>query len=455
MPGIKVGNKNMKNKNTKTKNKVKSKMAGTNASTKSWVSGETVAVTNRSGPRQPKTTMTNGATVVTHTETFGTNVVGSSAFSLTDTWAIQPGISTYSRGEPMGVWLPQIAQNFDHYEIESLRFKFRTACSTLTPGLGIFAYEPNPEAFAPSTYQEMRNMYSIDSSIHSNFVLDVSSRCKGRRLTRRGNVVNLPTYDMGKVYFGTIGVTDGALCGFIDVEYKIRLINPQSANSLVASATVLSVGAVAKQRYTVDASTFGVVNAASDCMGYTSTILAAATSSGCPLTTVVTRSVAVATQTVEGANIFVAPGSGSNRVLQFTRAGRYRITFQPRLDWEDLKMFALGIFRVLSDNTHATGAVQTVYTDLNGATTTALTAPIYAHRGFTGTAVGDPNPGTDMFPVFVWDVDALTDAYQFVLKIGVLSYNSVSTTTANLQGRSGLGLTKIDIDYLGPLITTA
>lgn len=451
MPGNKTGNKNTK---LKMKNKSKNKPK-VNLSTKSRVTGESVAVTNRSGPRMPRTTMTNGTTVVTHTETFGTNIVGSSAFSLTDTWAIQPGISTYSKGEPMGVWLPQIAQNFDNYEVESLKFKFRTACSTLTPGLGIFAYEPNPEAFAPTTYQEMRNMYSIDASIHSNFALDVTSRCKGRRLTRRGNVVNLPSYDLGKVYFATIGVTDGALCGFVDVEYKIRLMNPQSANSLVASANIQSVGPVARQRYFFDASTVGAGNAATDCNGYMSTILALSTSVGAALTTTPARSIVAGSHTVEGANVFVNPAVATCRVLQFARAGRYRISFQPRLDWEDLKLFSFGVFRVLADGTASTGAVQTVYGDLNGATTLTLTAPIYAHRGFTGTAVGDPNPGTDLFPVFVWDVDALTDNYQFIIKIGVLSYNSVSTTSAAFQGRSGLGLTKIDIDYLGQLIQVA
>lgn len=450
MPGVKIGNRNMRNKNTKTK--IKAKPARPQSTRNSRSVGEMVSVSNKTGPRVPRTVMSNGATVVSHTETFGTNITGSSTFALENTWALQPAISTYSRGEPMGVWLPQIAQNFDNYEIESLKFKYRTACSTLTPGLVIFAYEPNPEGTPPTTYQDMRNMYSVDASVHSNLVFDVSARCKGRKLTRRSNVVNLPTYDVGKVYLATIGVTDAALCGFVDVEYKIKLSNPQSSTSAPVAPPALAVAAVPKQRWSVDASGFGSVNCAADSIGYVSTIFAqAGASTGASLASVVTKSIAAGNHTVEVSNKFVNPVIGSCRVLQFAAAGRYRLKFIPRLDWEDLKLFSLGLFSINTSEA-SLGAVEQIYTDISGGSTSTMTCNILANRGFTGTAIGDPNPGTDIFPEYTWTFAALTAGAQFLVKIGVISYNDVSTTTATIQGRTGMGLTKFELEYLGPLI---
>ena len=162
---------------------------------------EAIALVSKSGPRIPKTVSSGNGTIVTHTETYGVNVTGSDPFTVFATWALQPGLKSYSRGSPLGQWLPEIAQNFDNYEIESLRFKFRSACSTLTTGLAVFGFEPNPEGAVPSTYQEMRNMYSVDGSVHANLTFDVSSRVRKKLLIRKGSVVNLPSYDAGKVYF--------------------------------------------------------------------------------------------------------------------------------------------------------------------------------------------------------------------------------------------------------------
>ena len=190
---------------------------------------EPIANVSKQGNRTPKTIATAKGTVVSHTETYGVNVTGSDPFQVFATWALNPGLSSFNKGSPLGQWLPQIAQNFDNYEIEMLKFKFRTACSTLTTGLAVFGFEPNPEGSVPTTYQEMRNMYSSDGSVHANLVFDVSSRVRRKLLIRKGSVVNLPSYDAGKVYFSTIGVTGNALIGFVDVEYRIRLTNPQSS----------------------------------------------------------------------------------------------------------------------------------------------------------------------------------------------------------------------------------
>ena len=246
---------------------------------------ESVAMVQKSGPRQPKTTMSRNATVVTHTETYGANVVGTSDFSLVSTWALQPGLSTYSRGSPLGQWLPQIAQNFDNYEIESLKFKFRTACSTLTTGLVVFGFEPNPEGTAPTTYQELRNMYSVDGSAHANLVFDVSNKVKRRLLIRKTTVNNLPSYDAGRVYMATIGVNDSSLVGFVDVEYRIRLINPQSATTSNEPAALIAIKPTAMQRWSC---TFaGDAECASQATACYNALLANCSNAGAPLAIVV------------------------------------------------------------------------------------------------------------------------------------------------------------------------
>lgn len=417
---------------------------------------ETVAVTNVGGVRVPKTVTRNGGTVVTHSETYAKNIVGTSSFELSDIWAVQPGLATYSRGQPLGTWLPQIAANFDNYEFESLKFKYRTACSTLTSGLAIFAFEPNPEGTAPASLQEMRNMYSVNASVHTNFEFDVSQKVKGRKLIRKGGVVNLPSYDMGKVYFATIGVNDSTLVGFIDVEYRVRLINPQASQTTTVENGMISVPVRAMQRFEADTSSFGAINCAAHSLDYFNALLGSLTSSGAPLAVVTSGGPCQSSDlTFLDANKFTHNSFGSNlRALRFPNPGRYRITFMPRLDFEDLKMFAVTLFQYeyLELAWKAINLCRTqIYSDIQGSSTSTLPVRIYEHRGFAGTAVGDPNPATEIQPVWSWEILADKPNFDIVLKLGVLTYNSVSTTTANVQGRTGLGKTILELEYLGPV----
>lgn len=438
-------NKVKQNKNVKTKRTNKpNKMDRT--------SYEVVAVSTKSASRQPRTIMRAGGTVVQHTETYGQNIVGTSTFSISNAWAIQPGISSYSRGEPLGVWLPQIAGNFDNYEIESLKFRYRTACSTLTPGLAVFAFEPNPEGTMPTTYQEMRNMMSIDGSIHTNLVFDVSAKVKGRRLIRKGQVVNLPSYDLGKVYFATIGVTENALCGFIDVEYSIRLINPQAAQTSTDGANAVTSSPVAPvQRWECDYGGTGIVNcAASSAEVWNYMVAGARPSTGASLASVITQSIGAYNVTLLTGNKFVSAASPTMAMLRIAKKGRYCLRFQPRVDWEDLKMFSLTLYHYFTGgNRHCT---KQVYSSIDGGPLVNLPTEILAHRGFTGTAVNDPNPGTEVHPVFEFNFDADKDNFDVMLRIGVLIYNDVSTTTANVRGRSGLGDSVFELQYLGPYL---
>nr|WRQ65783.1 structural protein [Tolivirales sp.] len=413
--------------------------------------GETVAVVQKSGARMPKTVQAGMGTVVSHTETYGVNVTGSNQFSVFANWALQPGIKTFSRGAPLGSWLPEIAQNFDTYEILQLKFRFRTACSTLTPGLAAFAYEPNPDGSVPTSFQELRNMYSVDGSVHANLSFDISNKVHKKLLVRKTNVVNLPSYDAGRVYFSTVGVTDGSLIGFVDVEYKIRLTNPQSSITSTVVVPANPMLPIPTQRWTYDYGSEAANNCATACDFPFVAFATNATSVGAPLFTKANRAYNSIDVTPEAGCKFAHGGRSSVSMFIAGVAGRYRLRFTPKWDWEDLKMFTLCPFvSSASEPQQARGTYQ-IYSDITTGTVTTLPASIYTHRGFTGTAAGDPNPGTDVWPTFTWEVN-LNAGDDVAILIGNLLYNSVSGT-ANVTGRSNLGLTELIVEYLGTLIT--
>lgn len=417
---------------------------------------EPIAVISRSGPRVPRTRQVAGGTVVSHTETYGVNVTGSSQFSIFSTWAVQPGLREYSKGAPLGAWLGQIAQNFDNYEIQKLKFKFRSACSTLTTGLAVFGFEPNPEGTLPTSYQEIRNMLSVDGSVHANLEFDVSSKVNRRLLVRKSNVVNLPSYDAGKVYFATIGVNDNALVGFIDVEYQVKLLNPQSSITTSDPVPVTVYKAPPTQRYSVDyASVLGSTNVVGDGDGPMNVLGANYTIEGAPLMDMVERNFTAYETDFSGCK-FKTSSRTNWRALTPKVSGRYRVKLNLKIGYEDLKMFCVGLFRTLGNTPDAYNTEQLcsykVYSTIDGSAVATLPCEIFNHRGFTGVATLDPNPGTEVWPAWEWVIDVNAgDSVRF--KIGYLTYNSVSTTTANVTGYSGLGKSTLTIEYLGPSAT--
>lgn len=420
------------------------------------VKTESIATVQKGNARVPRATPTKNGTVVTHTETYGTNVTGSNAFEVFSTWALQPGISSYSRGSPLGQWLPQIAVNFDNYEIESLRFKFRTACSTLTTGLVVFGYEPNPDGVAPTTYQELRNMYSVDGSAHANLTFDVSSRVRKKLLIRKGGVISYPNYDAGKVYFATIGVTGDALVGFVDVEYRIRLTNPQSNLTGTDPLPINAVKPFPTQNFTITGAV-GTSNCANDCDGLFNSLLGQSqTVVGANLSTQPIVSYSAQSLSFENGCRFYNGATASRRALRVGTVGRYKMVFSPAIGYEDLKMYAIGLFTCPSGQDAWARAESTVYADIEGNTVAKMPTMIYRHRGFTGVTTGDPNPGTDVWPVYEWDFDAPYAAGTLIaVRVGVLEYNAVSTTTANVVGYTGIGATNIRLEYLGAIPTGA
>lgn len=351
----------------------------------------------------------------------------------------------------MGQWLAQIAANFDTYEILSLKFKFRTACSTLTSGLVMFAYDPNPEGSPPKNYGELRNMFSCDGTAHNNLEFDVTQRCKKKQLlVRKGGVINLPSYDNGKVYFATIGVNASTLVGFVDVEYKVRLSSPQSGTSVIAP----DYGQVVKpvQRITFTGNDATPVNAAIDFAQVISKGLAGGVElTGAPLATVYSRNFLPLDLTVAGGYKFTR-AEGWATVFDIAKAGRYNIKYRSGVDFEDTKLFAIMPFYIEDGGALMQRCTYPVYTSIEGGTPYNMPVFPISTRGFTGTGVGDPNPATEVQREYSWDVNIMEDRHCLTIGVGVMTYNNVSTTTAVVRYIQNCGLSVIELTYLGPLL---
>lgn len=413
------------------------------------VSNNTISQNTKAGARRPMTRSVANGTVLTHTETYGVNITGSAAFETIATFAVQPGITTYQRGSPLGQWLPQIAQNFDNYEIQSLKFNFRSACSTLEPGLVVMGFEPNPEGTTPSSYQELRNMYSVDGSVHANLSLDVSRLVRRPLLIRKRAVINLPSYDAGKIYISTIGCTDNAKLGFVDVSYSIRLFNPQSSNTTTSSIPVVFSPCSPCQLIRVT--------------GVSSSTINVADNSNDVLSTLLNNALTIAGSTLVLSGAFAAPAMDHNyngfrfkdvaavrNHWQILSSGRYRLKYDLNLDFQDLGLFCSAPFTRLPAQSWTIAQRQIVnFTD--GTDVSYIDVTPMGHRGFSGTAVGDPNPATDLPMWGDYEIACVAGSF-LTVAVGVQTYNNISTTTANVKFVAGRGYQgTFTLNYLGPL----
>lgn len=389
--------------------------------------------------------MSSNGTVVSHTETYGVGVSGSNLFELTSTWAVQPGIRSYSSGTPLGTWLPQIAGNFDNYEVMKLKFHYRTACSTLERGIVMMAYEPNPDGTAPASYQDVRNMHSVDGTAHANLTFDVTPKVRGRKLlTRRGPVFSLPNYDLGKVYLATIGCTDDVILGFVDVEYVIRLSNPQSSSSTTSSVPPSFPYPVSLLRWDVG----NISSGETDDVGVDrgaypfSRGINTATNYGAQLFTSVTTSFPV--DFAWGGDRF-KNGPGAINCLQVNSSGRYRVSCNMPYDFQDLRTFSVCPFVKRGANGFV--AQRAVAKTIGAAEYVLIDCVPFSFRGFSGVATGDPNPATDMAANGEWEIQLQAGDVLMIL-IGIRSYN-FSTVNMTVKYASGLGAGWAMFEYLG------
>lgn len=314
-----------------------------NVATRSSNSSLALNVVRRGGA--PVTKPLANGTIISHSEVVTASVVASSAYGVNNVIAIQPGISTYSRGSPMGNWLPNIATQFDNYEFVKLKLHYTPTCATTQGGLVMLGFEPNPEDNAPPDFTSFQNAARVVSApVRERVTLDVSDKVRRKLLVRTANVNALPLYDVGKLYVATMNGSDTSV-GYLEVEYEVKLVNPQTNSGTVTLPVFAGVYPTQKIRFNGGATSlpFGRTNVYRNCTGLFSPYLFANPVNDVYGDSLITFAslpaiVGSGTTTLKNGTYYVASGQLLYG-FRFKSAGTYRLTFSINGDWQDYVPF--------------------------------------------------------------------------------------------------------------------
>lgn len=155
--------------------------------------------------------------------------VSGDEFVLVENLAVNPGLdSTFP-------WLSAIARNFERYVFHKLSFFFVPTLGTQTSGKIMIA--PDYDAADDNTTLTKAQFLSFEDSItgpiwkpavmrsrHSNFTQLKSHYVRTKTLDSN---LDIKTYDVANVFFGTSGYTSTGIVGELWVEYDITFYNPQ------------------------------------------------------------------------------------------------------------------------------------------------------------------------------------------------------------------------------------
>jgi len=170
--------------------------------------------------------LANGDLIVSHRE-YILDVPGSVAFSVTQN-SVNPGLPG------LFPWLSGVAQRFESYKFEALKFDFETESATSATGTALLALDYDASDAAPtSKTQAMAYRSSVRSPAWSNCQLTSLSEDLNKQksyFVRRGAVpasADVKMYDVGNLNVCTIGQANTNIIGELYVEYRIRLMTPQ------------------------------------------------------------------------------------------------------------------------------------------------------------------------------------------------------------------------------------
>jgi hypothetical protein len=178
----------------------------------------------------------DGRISVRHRE-FVADIKGSLAFSAI-AFSINPGLyNTFP-------WLAQIAAQFESYKFRSLNFIFLTQKSTNTSGAVMLGVDYDASDSAP---QSKIQLMSYNGAVRSSVWNECSNVCKTsdllkfgvQRYIRSGGLqsnLDIKTYDIGRLFVGTIGCVDDSLIGELYVEYDVEFLTPQTDISAIANS---------------------------------------------------------------------------------------------------------------------------------------------------------------------------------------------------------------------------
>lgn len=307
-----------------------------------------------SGPRQPVLATAKGATTLTHREIVLESLLNASTYTVRQVVALQPALSVESNGVPMGRWLPNIAVEYDNYEFTSLKVHYVPTCSTISTGLVVMSYDPNPNGAAPVTFSDARNAVGcVTAAVRDRLTLDLTPHVVKRRLLTRTRRVNeLAMYDVGRLFLCTTAGDNTSSVGYVEVEYSIKLTNPQTASS--GDATTLAASVLPSEEWVgtsyADGSVFRFGTSASGSAdGYRNgtdfqDLCMGTTSLGSSLVIInpsVVRTTPLYTTPVSGFKHTIAGGGVpvSARSFSCKYPGMYRLKVYVPGDWQNFAMF--------------------------------------------------------------------------------------------------------------------
>ena len=416
---------------------------------------------NNNGRSKPAKLQTSGkGTLVSHTEIIKENLQVTSAFAVSDLFAVQPALTAYSHGSPLGAWLAGVAKEYDNYEFQVLRVHYKTTCSSLTNGQVIMSYDPNPEGAPPSTFQSARNAaLCATGPVRENVTLDLSPLVKGKKLLTRSNAVNsYPAYDAGRFIVATSSGTDGTSVGFVEIEYVVRLSNPQTSPA-IDSATVFTPTLKEQRQWNSATATYYFGNTTSQAnastMSYWTGNVPTAVI-GTPLITAVNgvaRTSDLSWTSPSSGAVYNIKTGYQVHTYKFKRPGLYRVRYVIPGDWQNLAQYCAEMVRFPKTQSLSNGA-PTYTTD---AGIDALGNPIglysqyYAWRGFKTLDTVGASENDDMAlnldaQVYVADVDDLYSLFIGVRPVASIAENGNATY---ISSSNSAGIPRATFEYLG------
>lgn len=166
--------------------------------------------------------------------------IASSAYGIVNTVQLNPGLGS------LGPWLALIAQNFEMYHINSLKFHFVSSAPTTTQGTFYMAIDYDAADAAPITKAAMlSNQSAIGTSIWNPCTLSyVPLRASDQiaKYTRQLAVsgTDIKTYDIGILYLAAETALT-ASPGDLYCEYDIVLKIPQVPSTTALASSMKSI----------------------------------------------------------------------------------------------------------------------------------------------------------------------------------------------------------------------
>ncbi len=182
----------------------------------------------------------DGSTRIRHRELIS-DVSGGTSYNVTG-FSINPGLGSSFP------WLSSVAERYESYVFNSLKFEYMHQVSEFTEGNGkvLLAVDYDAADSAPTSKVQMSSYASeVSCAPYEN----VTMTCKKSDLTKFGvqryirqgtlsSNLDIKTYDVGKFFIATQGQTGTSLVGELYVDYDIMLYTPQLSLTPVSGKRV-------------------------------------------------------------------------------------------------------------------------------------------------------------------------------------------------------------------------